>query len=388
MKRKINKVHSLVYLLATAIFALVQIFALRPTPVSAAASASMYLSPSTATIVKGKTIIIKVYENSGSTNVNAVKVNLTYSTSKLSYVSYSSASSAFPIEAQNPSGNSSPLTFVRATAPPFKTGAQLVVTVTFKAVASSGTTSVLIGSGSTVNSADGFGTNILTSTSGGSYTLKAPATSPPVTSTKPNPPPTTSSSSTSTSSSHPTTKKDTSAPKISEIIVSKITANGAFISWKTSEASTSVVKWGLDTKHQIAVSDTNLVTSHKIALNLGPENTAADQTYHFSVISTDKAGNSATSKDIVFQSQPAVVPTATAPTPNPTSNKVKIAAGVAVVSLAALAIVGANMIKRRHEAAAELERHFVNTTGEPLSQPPAPTVIESNKTAPIDKETK
>src|SRR5262245_27365953 len=127
--------------LATILATVVGALSLVASPLAGAAgSASLYLSPASASVVKGNTLTVKVYENSGSTEVNAVQANLTYPTSLLTYKSYSS-SSAFSIEAENPSGNTGSLHFSRGNITP-RTGVQLVVTVLFQAAASSGTANV------------------------------------------------------------------------------------------------------------------------------------------------------------------------------------------------------------------------------------------------------
>src|SRR3990167_9152181 len=122
-------------------------------PGLAAGTATMNLSPASGNVVNGSNLTVNVYENSGSEAVNAVQANLSYPTSRLAYVSYSS-SSAFNIEAENPSGNTGSLHFARGTITS-RTGNQLVVSVTFRAVASSDSAAISFDSSSSVNADDG-----------------------------------------------------------------------------------------------------------------------------------------------------------------------------------------------------------------------------------------
>lgn len=315
-----------------------------------AAGATLYLSPSSGSVANGSNLVVKVYEDSGSTQVNAVQANLTYPTNLLSYVSYAS-SSAFSIEAENPSSNSGSLRFARGSITA-RTGAQLVVTITFRAVASSGTANVSFSSGSSVNAADGSGTNILSGTNGGKYTLsKAAATS--------------SGSSGSTSSA---AKGDKTPPKISDIKASIVTDTSALITWKSSEPATSEVSYGEDTKHQISTTDTQLVTDHQITIGFGV--LAAGTTYYFKVKSADAAGNKVTSKDLTLCTT-GVSPQDDNAQPTASKKGLYLAAGAAAAALLAATAGSALFIKRRR-ARAELEKHFPDSDNNSNSTPPQP----------------
>jgi len=65
---------------------------------AAAASATLYTSPSTGSYTNGNTITVSVRENSYSDTVNGVQANFTYPTSMLQFEGISS-SSAFPVDA-------------------------------------------------------------------------------------------------------------------------------------------------------------------------------------------------------------------------------------------------------------------------------------------------
>ncbi|PIP17880.1 MAG: hypothetical protein COX43_01860, partial [Parcubacteria group bacterium CG23_combo_of_CG06-09_8_20_14_all_35_9] len=107
---------------------------------------------------------------------------------------------------------------------------------------------------------------------------------------------------------------DRAAPKLTEIKVAA-DKNMATITWKTDEASTSLVKYGLTSVYGIKefTDLTKKVTSHTIALkDLSPETT-----YHYQVLSYDDFGNLAQSTDLTFKTlskETALPPTTVIPT--------------------------------------------------------------------------
>ena len=86
---------------------------------------------------------------------------------------------------------------------------------------------------------------------------------------------------------------DTTISSIQSVSISSTTETGATITWKTDEPATSQVNYGkTETYGSTTPLDTNLSTSHGVTLTRLDPNT----TYNFKVISTDAAGNEATSK--------------------------------------------------------------------------------------------
>ena len=83
---------------------------------------------------------------------------------------------------------------------------------------------------------------------------------------------------------------DATPPVIANIQVSQITDTSARVTWITNEASRSTVSYGATIPPGSQVSSSDLVTSHAIALT----DLIGLTTYHFSVTSTDEAGNAAT----------------------------------------------------------------------------------------------
>lgn len=355
-------------------------------PVAAAAgSATLYLSPSSSTVKNGSDLVLGVYVNSGSEPINAVQANLTYSTSQLSFISYSS-SSAFNIEAENPSGNSGTLRFARGSITP-RTGAQLVVTVTLRAVASSGTAAVNFAADSSVSAADGMGTNILSSTTGGQYVL-APSTSPPPPPPPgggTTPPPAPSASPSAPSGSSLPNPSDKTPPTISNVKASVTPTQSVIVTWNTSEPATSQVSYGEEPAYKIQASDTNLVTAHEITIS--NDVLRAGKTYYFNVRSVDASGNAAQSPDMTFIAS-AIGSGSQSSRRISVGNlsgitKAVVGVGASVAALA-VAVAILHTVKQRRLARTELKRHFPFSgsgnrggTNIPVQPPPpqGPTII-------------
>jgi hypothetical protein len=119
---------------------------------------------------------------------------------------------------------------------------------------------------------------------------------------------------------------DTTAPSISEVSVSNITANGATISWTTDEASDSQVEYGLSSSYGSSTAvNGSMVTSHSQSLT----GLSLATGYHFRVNSKDEAGNLATSADYTFT---------TSSTPQPTSLSYSASSGFAGISSYSVAV--------------------------------------------------
>ncbi|MEE9445163.1 MAG: fibronectin type III domain-containing protein, partial [Cocleimonas sp.] len=90
---------------------------------------------------------------------------------------------------------------------------------------------------------------------------------------------------------------DTTAPTIVGAISTTVTETTAILTWVTDELTTSTVNYGENIPYsEIDNTDNVLATNHSITLsNLTPETE-----YHFEVISSDGADNSATSADQSF----------------------------------------------------------------------------------------
>ncbi len=235
-----------------------------------AASANLYLSPASGSVSKGSILTVNIRENSGSEPVNSVQANLSYPADSLDFVSIGS-SSAWGVVAQNSGGGGS-VNIARGALPPVS-GDQLVASVRFKAKKDTGSASISFASGSEVDSSNS-NSNILSGTSGGTYTMRAPAATPAE------------------------APKDTTAPTITKVEAKEITATTAVITWTTNEPSTSEVTYGPTQGYGLAANDSNSVTDHKVTLS-SPV-IAPGTKYHFMVKSVDPAGNAVSSPDGTF----------------------------------------------------------------------------------------
>ena len=93
-----------------------------------------------------------------------------------------------------------------------------------------------------------------------------------------------------------TAAADTTAPVISNVAASNITATSADITWTTDEAADSRADYGPDTSYGSFETDAVMVSSHSINLT-GLE---ASSTYHYMATSADGSGNWASSVDFTF----------------------------------------------------------------------------------------
>lgn len=281
----------------------------------AAGSASLSLSPASGTETQNTTFSVDVYVNS-ATPVTAVQADVTYPTSLLTYVGYTSSPN-FPLATQNPGAtdSSGTLTFVHGTTTP-TTGNQLLVTIQFTPKAGSGTATLGFDGNSTViandNSTDSLITNganySLISAGGGSGGGSSGGSSSGGSSSSSS---SGSSSGSSSSSSKSSGSSSTSSPKsstipaatstatISNISVTNLSANSATVSWKTSAPTTSEVDYGLTSDYGVAAADTSLVTQHKLTLD--PKTLIKASTYHFVVRGLDANSQSVASQDMTFR---------------------------------------------------------------------------------------
>ena len=198
---------------AAAIVIVLSLVALSFAPkLGATGTGTLTLSPSSGTYGEGKTFTVTVYENSGSSTVNAVQADLTYDQNKLQFVSLNAdpPTSAFAIKAAA-SGGSGAVTFQMGNITALS-GNQVVGTITFKVkpLTSSTTGAINFKSSSAMQTNDTPSVDVWDgNTSGGSYSLKADTTTTTTKTTKP------ASGGSSTSSSS-TGSKTTITPSADE----------------------------------------------------------------------------------------------------------------------------------------------------------------------------
>ena len=296
-----------------------------------AAGGQMYLSPASATVKIGDTIVFTLAINPAGATLNSVAADVNFDTTKLQYVSYDASGSAFESSFhQSVSGGT--VTTNRAN---FQGGVtadgSVIETITFKALVSSGTSAVSLAN---ANAADQNGQPLNPGLAGASVGFAAqPVTACPAgqTGTPPNcvtppaatcaagqvgtPPncvtPSTGTVATGTSSGTKTstssgTKATTSAgaPAASPTTTTtpssaiKITANTptaqytqASVTVTSSVPTKAYIKYGLDANSLLSSTPvTDLATTHTIQLD--PKILVPGQTYYYAVFSTDAAGNS------------------------------------------------------------------------------------------------
>lgn len=140
-----------------------------------AASASLYLAPSSGTFLVGSTFDVSVFVNTGGNNINAVKVNIRFDPKKIQVASPTAGKSFIEAWVSQPaySNTQGTINFIGGVpSPGINTSAGLVSTITFRAILP-GETSILFFD-SSVHLDDGKGTDILTSMGRGVYTLLIP----------------------------------------------------------------------------------------------------------------------------------------------------------------------------------------------------------------------
>jgi hypothetical protein len=154
----------------------------------AAGGASLYIQPSGGTFTVGSTFTVSIYVNTGGQYINAVDANLIFPPDKLQVVSPDSGKSFIQEWVGQPSYSNSDgtLSFQGAVPTPgINTDAGLLSTVTFR-VMQPGTAALQFGN-SKVLLNDGYGTNALTQTTNGVYTLQLPPPAGPIVTSPTNP---------------------------------------------------------------------------------------------------------------------------------------------------------------------------------------------------------
>jgi len=95
------------------------------------------------------------------------------------------------------------------------------------------------------------------------------------------------------------TALDTTPPAFERIKVVDITGEGARVTWRSNEASTSEVRYGPDETYGLFATSNSLVVEHSLPLGgLSP-----DTLYHYQLRSSDQYGNSAATVNMTFETQ-------------------------------------------------------------------------------------
>jgi hypothetical protein len=141
-----------------------------PSSTPSAGSATMYLNPSSGSVTAGANLTFAIREDSGATGVNAVQADYNYSTTQFELVSIDSSTSDFGLQAVSTGANGQ-IRIARGTNPgsPPISGDKLVATVTLKALIAGSASVTPVASSAVVRASDAV--NILTTKTGGTYTL-------------------------------------------------------------------------------------------------------------------------------------------------------------------------------------------------------------------------
>lgn len=141
-----------------------------------AAAPSLSLEPGSTGVLKGSTLNIAVYENSYSTEVNAVQAVLSYDPSKLQFVSITSSGSPFTLTALEDARTPGIIRIAKAIPGSRLSGKQYVANVAFKNIVNTDTTSSVNFTSESQLVSYSSNANILVDKFGGNYTLKASST--------------------------------------------------------------------------------------------------------------------------------------------------------------------------------------------------------------------
>jgi Cohesin domain len=141
-------------------------------------AATMSLSPGTGVYASGATFTVRVSVNSSGKSINAAEGTISFNPSELSVVSVSRSGSIFNLWVAEPSfSNGAGTVSFSGGLPAGYTGSSgNIMSITFRAKGS-GASKVSFANGSVLAN-DGMGTNVLTSMSGGTFTINAAAPTP------------------------------------------------------------------------------------------------------------------------------------------------------------------------------------------------------------------
>lgn len=228
------------------------------------AAGSLYLTPSAKSVPQGANFTVTVGVNTQGEPVNAVQANLSYPADKLDFVGVSAYGSAFEIQAEG-SGGGGIVRIGRGTVSG-KSGSLTVGNVTFRAKANSGSATVSFAGGSSVlRSTDNA--NIFGGGGGGTYSFGPPS-----------------------AQSSPVLGQGTGGSiNIKDVKVGDIGLSTASVSWKTDVPATSLVEYGPSEKLGVTVSDTALLTEHKLILD--SKLLMPGTEYFYQIKDKDEAGN-------------------------------------------------------------------------------------------------
>jgi hypothetical protein len=145
-------------------------------PSSAAVPGTLYAAPVSGNFAPGSTIAVEIHEESGLDAVNNVAAAVTYNTAQLQYAGVTEGT-AFPFVLNTSTATPGEVRLARGvnSGDPGVTGDNVIATLKFTVLATSGTANIGFNNGVSLIVRARDSTNIMTSSVGASYTLKFPA---------------------------------------------------------------------------------------------------------------------------------------------------------------------------------------------------------------------
>ncbi len=141
-------------------------------------ASSLFVSPNTGVYVSGKTFTVKVMINTEGKSINAAEGSLKFNPQEMTVVSIDKSSSIFNLWVTEPtfSNTAGTISFSGGMPSGYKGSSGSIFNITFRTT-SAGTGKLSFNDGSVLAN-DGMGTNILSSMSGGTFTIQAPTSEP------------------------------------------------------------------------------------------------------------------------------------------------------------------------------------------------------------------
>jgi len=256
---------------------------------SLAATGKIYLSPASASVLKGANVKLALRINPG-TGVDGVEATVTYDQTKLQFVSVDSSGSAFPIQLGQ-SGGSGTVQVSRGVLGGTVNSDSLIASITFKSLIGSGSASV-----SASGNASAGGTYTNPGGGGSALSLRSPSTPRP----KPTPqPPANNQEDNDDDSNEPSTpgqqpstpgsNNDTTKPKL-DIKQKSIQLTRATIQVTANEKVKVFAQYGIEQQRlNVSTRTTGFATRHDITFN--DKLLVPGTTYYYSVTAEDQKGN-------------------------------------------------------------------------------------------------
>ena len=274
----------------------------------AATPASIYLSPTSASVQPGQTFSLSVKVKSSQT-FNAAFVGVNYDSSALQFIGASSSGSGFPNNNSTP--KSQPGYYYAERTKANSTGEFLFLTYSFKSL-KAGTSNVSINTANSkvVNYPNNYVSFTANSTS---VTSKSPTT-PPTTTNPPgttvppsNPGPTPAPAPTSKPRSTPTQVQESPAGlSVENLNISEPTYSSVTITWTTSKNANSKVNFSTDQNDlSQEKKDDSQTTEHSVTLEKG--DLKAGKHYYFRVTSDDGSGPATSDSEFDTRAIPVII---------------------------------------------------------------------------------